>query len=503
MDAGPGPSDADREPARPSQADPRPPDASPYDEASTPAPTDAVDLSAEVVPTAGHEVAGTGADTGPEAKPWHRPVPGWVAPAGAAMRPVVQTLKDPMILLGLLLIFSFVVRVIWLDLPRKGTIFDEAYYVNAARVILGYDIPEGGKYGDREKLLDPNKEHPPLGKLLMAGSMAAFGDNGIGWRIPSVIAGMVALLALFFAIRAAGGSEWLALLAVFLASLDNLTMVHGRIGVLDMMALAPALVASWLALRRRWLLAALFMSIGLLVKLTALYAVGAILLLWLLQVAPGWWQARRIRVGEVVGPVVFTVVTFAVFVGGLAALDSRWSEFKNPIEHISHMVSYGARLNQPVGTVGICPKADSRPWQWLVNDCQIQYLRTDVSVKSGEDLVTRVARIDFRGAMNELLIGALPIAMLFAGWYAWKRRDGPSMWALTWAGANWLPYALLGVISNRIMYIYYFLPVVPAVAVAIAVLLLRSRLPRFVLWGFIVLYVIGFLAYFPYRVIPD
>ena len=167
-----------------------------------------------------------------------------------------------MILLGLLLIFSFVVRVVWLDLPRKGTIFDEAYYVNAARVILGYDVPEGGKYGDREKFLDPNKEHPPLGKLLIAGSMAAFGDNGIGWRIPSVIAGMVALMALFFAIRAAGGSAWLALLAVFLASLDNLTLVHGRIGVLDMMALAPALVASWLALRRRWLLAALFMALG-------------------------------------------------------------------------------------------------------------------------------------------------------------------------------------------------------------------------------------------------
>ena len=53
------------------------------------------------------------------------------------------------------------------------------------------------------------------------------------------------------------------------------------------------------------------------------------------------------------------------------------------------------------------------------------------------------------------------------------------------------------------MYIYYFLPVVPAVAVAISVLLLRSKLPRFVLWGFIVLYVIGFIAYFPYRVIPD
>jgi 4-amino-4-deoxy-L-arabinose transferase-like glycosyltransferase len=438
----------------------------------------------------------------PRRQPWHRPMPAWVAPTATVLRSSTESLRDPHVLLGLLLIFSFVMRVIWLDLPKGSTIFDEAYYVNAARVILGTDIPEGGKYGDREKYLDPNQEHPPLGKLLMAGSMTVFGDNGIGWRMPSVVAGMIVLMALWLTIRAAGGSAWLALLAVFLVSLDNLSMVHARIGVLDIMALAPALVASWLALRKRWILAALLMAIGLLVKLTALYAIGAILLLWLFQVAPGWWAERRIHVRQLGGPVVFTVLSLVLFVGGLAVLDSKWSEFKNPFEHITHMVTYGARLNQPVGTVGICPKADSRPWQWPVNDCQIQYLRTDVSVKSGDNLVSRVARIDFRGAMNELMTGAIPIAMLFTIWFAWRRRDGAAVWAVSWAAGNWLPYALLGVISNRIMYIYYFLPMVPAVATAIAILLLRSKLPRFVLWSYLALYVVGFIAYFPFRILP-
>ena len=488
MDSAPGPSDD------------TPADTAPVEDA----------LLVEGPPSAGAETpaASETPDTpdtpeSPQARPWQRPMPGWVAPTAAVVRSSTESLRDPHVLLGLLLVFSFVTRVIWLDLPKGSTIFDEAYYVNAARVILGIDIPEGGKYGDREKYLDPNKEHPPLGKLLMAGSMTVFGDNGIGWRIPSVIAGMVVLMALWLTIRAAGGSAWLALLAVFLVSLDNLSMVHGRIGVLDIMALAPALVASWLALRRRWVLAAIFMALGLLVKLTAMYAIGAILLLWLLQVAPGWWAERRIHVRQLRGPVVFVVLTVSLFVGGLAVLDAKWSEFKNPFEHIAHMITYGANLNQPVGTVGICPKADSRPWQWPVNDCQIQYLRTDVSVKSGDNLVSRVARIDFRGAMNELLVGALPIAMLFTIWFAWRRRDGPALWAVSWAAANWLPYVFLGVVSNRIMYIYYFLPVVPAVATAIAILLLRSKLPRFVLWSYLALYVVGFIAYFPFRVFPD
>jgi hypothetical protein len=245
------------------------------------------------------------------------------------------------------------------------------------------------------------------------------------------------------------------------------------------------------------------MAVGLLVKLTALYAIGAILLLWLFQVAPGWWAERRVHVRQLGGPVVFTVLTVSLFVGGLAILDARWSEYRNPFDHIAHMVSYGANLNQPVGTVGICPKADSRPWQWPVNDCQIQYLRTDVSVKAGDNLVSRMARVDVRGAMNELLTGALPIAMLFTTWFAFRRRDGAALWAISWAAANWLPYVLLGAISNRIMYIYYFLPVVPAVATAIAILLLRARLPRFVLVSYLVLYVIGFIAYFPFRVLPS
>ena len=225
------------------------------------------------------------------------------------------------------------------------------------------------------------------------------------------------------------------------------------------------------------------MSIRLLVKLTALYAVGAILLLWLLQVAPGWWRARRINVREVVGPLVFTVVTFAVFVGGLAALDSRWSDCRNPIEHISHMVNYGARPQPARRHRGHLPQggqsAVAVARQRLPDPVPAH--RRQREGRRGPRDARREDRLP--GAMNELLVGALPIAMLFTGWFAWKRRDGPSMWALTWAAANWLPYALLGVISNRIMYIYYFLPVVPAVAVAVSVLLLRSRLPRFVLWA--------------------
>jgi 4-amino-4-deoxy-L-arabinose transferase-like glycosyltransferase len=411
----------------------------------------------------------------------------------------LEAVADPQRVLFLVLFVALVLRLIWLNLPSNALIFDEAYYVNAARVILG--LTPTSHYVGSAVGFDPNTEHPPLGKLLIAGSMLLFGDNGFGWRIPSVIASMIALLAVYGIVRTTSRSAWLAVLVVSLVSLDNMTLVHGRIGTLDMLVLAPMLVAAWLALKRRWALAGLALGIGLLIKITAIYAVGAILLYFLLTDGRAWWKARRVPLLALLAPLGFLVVTFSVAIGGLAVLDARYTRFATPIEHISRIVTYGANLRAPA-TAGFCPKADSRPWDWLFNECQITYLRRDVTVRVSQNVVSRTATVDFRGAMNPLLVGAVPLAALFALWYAWRTRSRLALWAVAWAAANYLPYVALALFTDRIMYIYYALPLVPVMAIFVALLLVRARLPRFVRWGYLAAYVVGFLAYFPFRQVP-
>jgi len=224
--------------------------------------------------------------------------------------------------------------------------------------------------------------------------------------------------------------------------------------------------------------------------------------LWLLFTdGPTWWRQRRIPFRELAGPIAFAAAALVVFVGGLTVLDARYSSYASPIEHIQHMVSYGTGLQTRVSSAG-CPGADSQPWQWLFNDCEIGYFRVDVTVRAGDQIVSKVPTIDFRGALNPLLIGAVPIAALFMGWYAWRTRSQLAIWAITWTAANYLPYIPLALFTNRIMYIYYALPLVPSLAAGVALLLVRSGLPAVVRWGFLAAYMVGFIAYFPYRQIP-
>ena len=430
--------------------------------------------------------------------PGRRP-PAVVSSVGARL---FASIRDPGTALPLLLIAAFAARVVWLDLPPHSLIFDEAYYVNAARILLGWTVEPGAHYAGATAGLDPNMEHPPLGKLILAGSMLIFGDNGLGWRIPSVIAGMAALAALYGIVRAAGESAWLAVLAVGFLAFDNLTLVHSRIGTLDMLVLAPILVGAWLALRDRWALAGICMALGMLIKLTAVYGLLAILTLLLIRMATTWRTERRLRVADVRPAVTLVVVSVGLMLAGLWALDSRYTTYASPIDHLKHMVEYGANLRAPVDRAGICATNDSNPWEWPFNECQITYLRVDVTVRAGDRVLSKVPTIDFRGALNPLLAGAIPLAILFTTWLAWRTRNRLARWAVVWAAANYLPYVVLAIVNHRITYIYYFLPVVPAIAVCIAILLLRGGLPRFVLVGFVAAYIVGFAAYFPFRSIP-
>ena len=81
--------------------------------------------------------------------------------------------RGPLILLALVSVLSVGARAALLGEPCQSPctkadqhtlIFDEAYYVNAARVIAGIRPPAGSHYADAPLGTDPNAEHPQLAR---------------------------------------------------------------------------------------------------------------------------------------------------------------------------------------------------------------------------------------------------------------------------------------------------------------------------------------------------
>jgi predicted membrane-bound dolichyl-phosphate-mannose-protein mannosyltransferase len=397
-----------------------------------------------------------------------------------------------------IIVGAVLLRLVWLTLPQGSLIFDEAYYVNAARAILGWHISPDAAYFGSPIGLDPNSEHPPLGKLAIAASMLVFGDNGLGWRLPSVIAGVVALLATYAIVRTTGRSRWLGVLAVVILALDNLTFVHARIGTLDMMAVAAILVGAWLGLSHRPALAGTAFAIGCLVKITAIFGLVAYVAM---EAVPLIQRARR---GEVLTardlrePAIAIGAAALVGLGGLWLLDLRFTEFSNPLAHIGHMLSYGVSLTGGAQPSGIT----SNPWDWLVNGGGFDYLRVNVNLTVNGQVVSSYPSVEFQAALNPVLIGTIWLAVPIAIVRAFRQGDRLAQWCLIWIAANYLSFFALVAITHRITYFYYILPTVPALAALTALMLLRSKLPSFVTVAYVAALVVGFVAYFPFRQIP-
>jgi dolichyl-phosphate-mannose-protein mannosyltransferase len=402
-------------------------------------------------------------------------------------------------LLIVILAASFALRMVWLSQPDDALIFDEKYYVNAARVILG--IPPGqDTYTDHPPGLDPNSEHPPLAKLLVAASIAMLGDNAYGWRIPSVVFGTASVLLMYAIARRVSADVYVGLLAAALLAFDNLAFVHSRIFTLDIFQLAFMLLGIFWYVGGRPGLGGVGFALAALCKIGGTFGLFAMAGYEALRVARGdrpWRDGARdatvrlARMGLAFGAVFFLL---------LGLLDRAWVGYAQPLEHVHRIVTYGAELRRPAGPSGI----ESYPWQWLWNDTEIPYIRLEQQVKRGEELLENRPIVLFLGAMNPFVLALWPLGLAFVAWEWWRRRPGADLGALAlaWFAMTYAPFLAASLIGQRISYLFYFLPTLPAVVLAGGYFLLRAGLPWPVTWAYLAAVLLGFYGYFPFKPVP-
>ncbi len=390
--------------------------------------------------------------------------------------------RDPILLNAAIALGFALLALVRLTVPSEPY-FDEVHYLPAARAVL-------------ELELATNVEHPPLAKQLMALGIALFGDGPLGWRLPSLAFGT---LALFAAMRAAWfasqtrTASWLT--GLFVGS-NFLLFVHARIAMLDVFMVAFLMVALWMFAgavrenetgRRRLAICGVALGCAMAAKWNAIpLAVLPGLAFFAARLAAGRRRFLRSRRGWPVAgmplweagiwlgavPLAVYALTFWPFLA--------WTvPGGNPtglVDLHQTMLALQTQVPEPHPYQSVW-------WQWIGNQRAIWYLYEAID-----------------GAQRGVMLIGNPVTMWFGllalgwcGWAGWtQRRWDCAALVLLYAASM----ALWIVAPKPVQfYFHYFLPgMFVSGALALAIERLWQRGERLVPWAIL----IGALGFFVY-----
>jgi dolichyl-phosphate-mannose--protein O-mannosyl transferase len=98
--------------------------------------------------------------------------------------------------------------------------FDEVYFARAAENYVNHQIPD-------------ERTHPPLGKLIQATGIIAFGDTPFGWRIMGVLFATLMIPLMYLLGKKLFGTWIGGFSAAFLMTFDFMHFTMARIGTVD------------------------------------------------------------------------------------------------------------------------------------------------------------------------------------------------------------------------------------------------------------------------------
>lgn len=318
-----------------------------------------------------------------------------------------------------------------------GLNFDEVHYVPAARVLIEQSGPV-------------NIEHPLLSKTLIAAGILLFGDNPLGWRLPSAICGAIAVMALFWiAMRMFRDIRNAGMTALLLA-FNQSHFIQSRIAMLEMPMTALLLLALGCFLQSRekgtvrpvrWEIAgavALGLSIG------AKWLAFPYVALFLAGFAIMKWRGSGYENAQLADRILPQTLKLGL-IAGLTYLATFWPAFfyRNDPMTLRHLLGFQFEmLNAQRGHMVAHPY-QSVWWQWPLMLRPIWYLFE----KDGE-----VYRAILLIGNPVIYWGGLVAALLpLGGWF--KFRDG-RLWAAI--GLYAFSLAIWILIPKEIEFFYYY-----------------------------------------------
>jgi len=390
-------------------------------------------------------------------------------------------------LLVLLTLLALALRLVRLDFPQ-WIYFDEQYYAKAA-----------GNYIDNQQ--DTNTVHPPLGKLMIAAGrifyegLKGYGvhdlPDSIGWRLSNCLAGTAFIpLTYLLALVLSRGRTSVAATAALLVCLDFLTLVTSRICMLDPFLALWILLGTFFAARFCFeercfdfaFLAAACFGLATAVKWNGLFAAfGALLCMLELESdqTRGQWPRRWLALpplfaGMIVGLYLLAYSPFFIKEGNVGR-----PAWKKVVGYHQLMVRF--RYNKEKFKHQYL--SQFYEWPLIVRPMWFYYKESGTKPHKmvrgvacvGSPVVWWVAAFFLLEAVVTSLRLRHPIAQFIVVNYL----------------ANWAFWA----ISTTGGFFYYMLPMIPLMAIIIALCI--DAWGRRWRWAYLAVVVVTFLLYFP------
>lgn len=363
-------------------------------------------------------------------------------------------------MLFLVLVFSFLLRTYSLGQPPQEY-FDEVYHAFTARQIL-HDNPKAWEWWNPHPPgFAYEWTHPPLAKLIMAGSMGVFGENASSWRLPAALAGVASTYLIFLVTKSLFKDELAALLAATFFALDGLNLVMSRIGMNDIYLLLFVLLSFYLFIKDKILFSALALGLAGASKWSAVWALPLMFVSFFALNKKFDWRYLGFAI---IVPLVYLASYYHFFMTG--------HSFKTFVELQKQMWWYHTRLE--------ATHAYTSPWwSWPLMLRPI-WLYTHTAAG-------KVSNIYAMGNPIIFWLGFFSAALSLYWAYIYKYKKlglivfGYLIFFVSWSA------------SPRIMFLYHYLPSTAFMAILAGVVFRRVGL-RYVLPIFLFAFVV--LCYF-------
>ena len=419
-----------------------------------------------------------------------------------SLNPVAARLFAPtrkvLTLWGLVIFAASLGLFLWGVTASREIYFDESWYVPTARTLIA-----SGEM--------THQEHPPLGKLLIAGGMLIFGDDPLGWRAMSALFGALTLVAIsawsFALLRDVGQSLWATLVTAF----DFVVYVQARIAMLDMFLMAfcvAGLAFFTLSLKekrseRRAFVYAMLMgaSFGLAgaCKLSGLFPLCGIVAVRLLIGLLKLWRVRfeEARGTDFFAPDVWSALTPGKSLLALLAAPflAYFATYLPQMLHAGTILEFFAsqrRMITIMTGVSATHPYSSLWFQWPLMTRPVWYLFHLQGAASAQWSVGDPAQAVV-GMANPLVLVAGEAAILVAAWRWIVGRETDAMIITVAFWSQYLPWALN---PKGLEFFYYYFPALLCAGPALALALFRPARPRLAL-GLLAAAGLLFVFFFP------